>query len=65
MSHLIKVAGIVVLAASWAGIAGCDHENRHRDRVIVVPNERHETRVYTHDVERRHEGDRERNRDRD
>ena len=55
MSHLIRMAGVAVLAASWAGIVGCDHEGRHRDRVIVVPAERHETRVYETDrhVERR------------
>lgn len=50
MSHMAKVAGIALLAASWVGIPGCDHDGgHHRDRVIVVPAERHETTVYTHD----------------
>ena len=47
MAYMAKIAGLTVLAASWVGIAGCDNDKHsHRDRVIVVPTDRHDGHYY-------------------
>ncbi len=67
MSYIARITGLAVVVASWVGITGCEHEHGHghRDKVIVVPVEKHDTRVYTHDRGERKAPEHEEHHDRD
>jgi hypothetical protein len=67
MSYLVKAAVAGVLAAGWVGVVGCEHEHGHghRDKIIVVPEEKHETRGYTHERSEKREIRRQEHHERD